>query len=63
VSLNRTARGIVMVPSLLLGGAFLAAGVWLDGPSAANRGIALLLGAILFGTGLLTLLLPEDHSG
>jgi hypothetical protein len=63
VSLNRTARGIVMVPSLLLGGAFLAAGVWLDGPAAANRGIALLLGAILFGTGLLTLLLPEDHSG
>ena len=63
MSLNRTARGIVMVPSLLLGGAFLAAGVWLDGPAAANRGIALLLGAILFGTGLLTLLLPEDHSG
>jgi hypothetical protein len=33
MSLNRTAKGIVLVPSLLLGAAFLAAGVWSDGPS------------------------------
>ena len=62
MGLNRTARGIVMVPSLLLGGAFLATAAWLDGPAAANRGLALVLGTVLLGTGLLTLLLPEDHS-
>ena len=35
MSLNRTAKGIVLVPTLLLGGAFLAAATWLDGPAAA----------------------------
>jgi hypothetical protein len=58
VSLNRTARGIVLVPSLLLGGAFLAAAAWLDGPAAQNRPLALLLGAVLIAAGLLTQLLP-----
>jgi predicted phage tail protein len=60
MSLNRTAKGIVLVPSLLLGGAFLAAGTWLDGPAAANRGLALTLGGILMGAGLLAQLLPTD---
>ena len=41
MSLNRTAKGIVLVPSLLLGGGFLAAGVWSDGPAASNKVLAL----------------------
>ena len=41
MSLNRTAKGIVLVPSLLLGGAFMAAAVWSDGPAADNRTLAL----------------------
>jgi hypothetical protein len=57
--LNRTAKGIVLVPSLLLGGAFLAAAAWLDGPAAQNRPLALTLGAILMGAGLLAQLLPD----
>jgi hypothetical protein len=59
VSLNRTAKGIVLVPSLLLGGAFLATAAWVDGPAAENRGLALALGGILLGAGLLAQLLPE----
>lgn len=60
MSLNRTAKGIVLVPALLLGGAFLAAAVWLDGPAAANRGLAIGLGLVLMGAGLLAQLLPES---
>ncbi|CAK6692042.1 GIVxVP protein [Synechococcus sp. CCY9201] len=60
MSLNRTAKGIVLVPTLLLGGAFLATGIWLDGPAAANRGLALSLGGVLIGAGLLAQLLPEQ---
>ncbi len=60
MSLNRTAKGIVLVPTLLLGGAFLAAGTWVDGPAAANRGLALSLGAVLMAAGLLAQLLPES---
>ena len=59
MSLNRTAKGIVLVASLLLGGAFLAAGVWSDGPAASNRMLALTLGGVLMGAGLLAQLLPE----
>ncbi|MFN7899846.1 MAG: GIVxVP protein [Synechococcaceae cyanobacterium] len=62
MSLNRTAKGIVLVPSLLLGGAFLAAAAWLDGPARANRGLAIGLGAVLMGAGLLAQLLPEEPS-
>ena len=62
MSLNRTAKGIVLVPSLLLGGAFLAAAAWLDGPAAANRGLAIGLGLVLMGAGLLAQLLPESAS-
>ena len=60
MSLNRTAKGIVLVRSLLLGGAFLATAVWIDGPAAANRGLALSLGLVLIGAGLLAQLLPEQ---
>ncbi len=59
MSLNRTAKGIVLVPSLLLGGAFLAAGAWMDGPAAENRSLALILGAVLIGSGLLAQLIPD----
>jgi hypothetical protein len=66
MSLNRTAKGIVLVPSLLLGGAFLAAAAWSEGPAAANRNLALALGGALMAAGLLAQLLPEpqpDQSG
>lgn len=59
MSLNRTAKGIVLVPSLLLGGSFLATAAWVDGPAAENRGLALALGVILVGAGLMAQLLPE----
>ncbi len=59
MSLNRTARGIVLVPSLLLGGAFLSAGIWLGGEAAPNRPLALALGGFLLAVSLLTQLLPE----
>lgn len=58
MGLNRTAKGIVLVPSLLLGGAFLAAGVWGEA-SGDNRTLALTLGGLLMGTGLLAQLFPE----
>ncbi|MFN7678999.1 MAG: GIVxVP protein [Cyanobacteriota bacterium] len=59
MGLNRVAKGIVLVPSLLLGGAFLSAAAWMDGPAAQNRGLALTLGAILLGAGLLAQWLPS----
>lgn len=47
MSLNRTAKGIVLVPALLLGGAFLSAAVWGEAtetrPLALGLGLALLL--------------------
>lgn len=61
MGLNRTARGIVLVPSLLLGGAFLATAVWIDGPAAQNRGLALALGGVLIAAGLLAQLLPDGR--
>lgn len=62
MSRNRTAKGIVLVPSLLLGGAFIATAVWVDGPAAANRGLAITLGGILLAAGLLAQLLPDPPS-
>ncbi|QEY31368.1 hypothetical protein EVJ50_02965 [Synechococcus sp. RSCCF101] len=59
MSLNRTAKGIVLVPSLLLGAAFLAAAAWGGGPESANRSLALGLGLSLMATGLLTQLFPD----
>ena len=62
MSLNRTARGIVLVPSLLLGGAFLAAAAWGEGAAAENKMLALGLGGLLMGAGLLTQLWPEARA-
>ncbi len=59
MGINRTAKGIVLVPTLLLGAAFLSAAAWLDGEAAANRPLALGLGVILIGAGLLAQLLHE----
>ena len=59
MSINRTAKGIVLVPCLLLGAAFLAAAVWGDQAAAANQRLALILGGALMGCGLLAQLLPE----
>jgi hypothetical protein len=58
MGMNRVAKGIVLVPTLLLGGAFLAAAAWMDGPAAQNRGLAMTLGALLLGAGLLAQWLP-----
>jgi len=58
VGINRAAKGIVLVPCLLLGAAFLAASVW--GEAAANRNLALSLGLSLIAGGLLAQLLPEQ---
>lgn len=57
MSLNRTAKGIVLVPALLLGGAFLSAAVW--GEAAETRPLALGLGLALLVAGLLAQWLPE----
>ena len=59
MSLNRTAKGIVLVPSLLLGGAFLAAAAWGE-TAVETRPVALGLGLALIGAGLLAQLLPES---
>ncbi|QCH14233.1 hypothetical protein CB0101_04230 [Synechococcus sp. CB0101] len=59
MSINRTAKGIVLVPCLLLGAAFLAAAVWGDQAAAANQRLALILGSALMGGGLLAQLIPE----
>jgi hypothetical protein len=60
MSLNRTAKGIVLVPTLLLGAAFLAAAVWGQGAAQENRSLALALGGALMAAGLLAQLLPES---
>lgn len=44
------------------GGAFLAAGVWSDGPAASNKVLALTLGGVLMAAGLLAQLLPNTSS-
>jgi len=58
MGINRAAKGIVLVPSLLLGAAFLAAAVW--GEAGANRNLAFSLGGLLMGAGLLAQLLPDQ---
>lgn len=59
MSVNRVAKGIVLVPSLLLGGAFLSAAAWQDGPAAQNKGLALALGMVLLAGGVLAQWLPS----
>lgn len=61
MSINRTAKGIVLVPCLLLGSAFMAAAVWGDAAAGANQRLALVIGGALMGGGLLAQLLPESE--
>ena len=58
---NRIARGIVLVPCLLLGGAFLATAAWGQGAAADNRGLAIAIGIALLGAGLLSQLPSSDE--
>jgi predicted phage tail protein len=60
MGLTRTAKGIVLVPTLLLGSAFLAAAAWGEA-AGSNRNLALGLGAALLTGGLLTQLFPEQQ--
>ena len=57
---NRIARGIVLVPCLLLGGAFLATAVWGQGAAAENRPLAALLGVGLLLAGGLSQVRSSD---
>ena len=47
---NRVAAGVVMVPCVLLGAAFLSTAVWTDA-AGPNRPLALAIGALLMGAG------------
>ena len=49
---NRFAKGIVLVPCLLLGGAFLATAIWGQGAAADNRALAASIGVALLLAGL-----------
>ena len=51
---NRIARGIVLVPCLLLGGAFLATAAWGQGAAAENRNLAIGIGVGLLLAGWLS---------
>ena len=59
---NRIARGIVLVPCLLLGAAFLATAVWGQGATAENRNLAVGIGLGLFVAGLLSQVRTDDAS-
>lgn len=54
---NRVAAGVVMVPCVLLGAAFLSTAVWTDA-AGENRSLALGLGVMLLLAGLAALWLP-----
>ena len=49
---NRVAKGIVLVPCLLLGGAFLPTAIWGQGAAADNRALAASIGGALLLAGL-----------
>ncbi|HBU26523.1 GIVxVP protein [Synechococcus sp. UW140] len=57
MSINRTAKGIVLVPCLLLGGAFLSAAAW---GSESNQTVAIWLGISLLAGGFLAQLIPTE---
>ena len=59
---NKVARGIVLVPCLLLGGAFLSSAVWNPSSVEVNRPLAIGLGLLLLGAGILAQLLPSQGS-
>lgn len=56
---NRIASGVVMVPCVLLGSAFLSTAFWGDS-AAGNRSLAIAIGVLLLLSGLLALALQGD---
>ncbi|MGC6482151.1 MAG: GIVxVP protein [Synechococcus sp.] len=58
---NSVAAGVVMVPCVLLGGAFMSTALWTDA-AGPNRPLALGISVILVGAGLLAYLLPGSGS-
>ena len=60
---NRVARGIVLVPCLLLGGAFLATAAWGQGAAAENRTLAIGIGSGLLLAGWLSQLGSGPEGG
>ncbi len=65
MGINRAAKGIVLVPTLLLGSAFLATAVWGPASAAENKPIAIIVGCVLIAAGLLVQLMrePEPEAG
>ena len=59
---NKVAQGIVLVPCLLLGGAFLSSAVWSPGILNPNRLLAIGLGVLLIITGIIAQLLSSQDS-
>jgi len=57
MSRNRVAAGVVMVPCVLLGAAFLSTAVWTDA-AGENRSLAMVIGTLLLLAGLSALWLP-----
>ena len=55
---NRIASGIVMVPCVLLGSAFLSTAIWGEAASD-NRSLAIGIGSLLLIAGLLSLAIPS----
>ena len=55
---NRIASGIVMVPCVLLGAAFLSTAIWGEAASD-NRSLAIGIGSLLLIAGLLSLAIPS----
>ena len=50
-----------MVPTLLLGSAFLATAVWGPAAAAENKPLAIVVGCVLIAAGLLAQLMPEPE--
>ena len=50
-----------MVPTLLLGSAFLATAAWGPAAAAENKPLAIVVGCVLIAAGLLAQLMPEPE--
>ena len=61
MGINRAAKGIVLVPTLLLGSAFLATAAWGPAAAAENKPLAIVVGCFLIAAGLLAQLMPEPE--
>ena len=61
MGINRAAKGIVLVPTLLLGSAFLATAAWGTAAAAENKQVAIVVGCVLIAAGLLAQLMPEPE--